>query len=130
MYQGAEITVQNLTEMSLGENICRFRRLKNLRQSDLATTLGVHPSHVTRWERDQVRPSQKYLEQISEALSVTIPQLLSNESEELATGLVEDEELLALVKQIPRLSERQKSALKNVLKDMIKVSHFQEVMQI
>lgn len=48
----------------------------------------------------------------------------------MGTGIEDDEELVALVKQIPRLSERQKGTLKNILKDMIKVSHFQEAMKI
>lgn len=75
-----------------------------------------------------MRPSDKYLQRLAEVLEVPPAELLHDEVNGFAAG-IDDEELLELVKQIPRLTERQKDILKLLLQDMVKLSRFQEVMQ-
>ena len=43
-------------EMTLGQRISMLRKLKGLRQDDLAEKLGVSPQAVSKWENDQTCP--------------------------------------------------------------------------
>lgn len=62
---------------TLGQRIAHARRLRGItflmdyRPEDLAEDLGVAPSTVGRWERDERVPREDALAQIARALSVT-----------------------------------------------------------
>jgi hypothetical protein len=66
---------------------------------------------------------------LSEALGVTVDDLLDADSPNLGFDGIEDPELKALLLQVTRLSARQHQALKIVLEDMLKISRFQEMIQ-
>lgn len=116
--------------MSLGRAIAEFRKKKHMNQADLARELGVHHSYVTRWENDRVRPRVKSLEKLAEILEVTTQDLLMGGRDGVAETLnIDDVELVELLRQIPRLDQRQQEALKTVLQDMLTRSQFHELLQ-
>ena len=47
---------------SLGKRIVNYRRLVGMTQKDLARKLGVDPTTLARWERDEKSPQNKYIE--------------------------------------------------------------------
>jgi transcriptional regulator with XRE-family HTH domain len=53
------------TPRTLGERILTARRLLGLSQGELARRLGVDPSTLGRWERDEARPSAKLSDNLS-----------------------------------------------------------------
>ncbi|MFA5507831.1 MAG: helix-turn-helix transcriptional regulator [Vulcanimicrobiota bacterium] len=106
--------------MSLGNSIAQFRKERGWTQAELGEKLGVHQSHVTRWENDRVRPRERTLEQIAEALQVTPEELLVGGQEALASSFnIDDPELVGMLADIPRLDEEEIGALKIVLKNFL-----------
>ena len=67
-------------EMTLGQRISMLRKLKELRQDDLAEKLGVSPQAVSKWENDQTCPDIMLLPKLAGVLGVTVDHLLSGES--------------------------------------------------
>jgi transcriptional regulator with XRE-family HTH domain len=106
--------------MSLGSSITQARKNKGLTQAELGEILGVHQSHVTRWESDRVRPREKTLSQIAQALDVTSEELLIGGQEALASSFhIEDPELVNLLTDLPKLQEEEIGALKILLKGLM-----------
>lgn len=106
--------------MSLGKAIAQSRKDRGLTQAELGEMLGVHQSHVTRWESDRVKPRDKTLESIAEALEVSSKELLLGGDDLLATSFnIEDPELAGLLADIPKLEEEQLGALKIVLRNFL-----------
>ncbi|MFA5506470.1 MAG: helix-turn-helix transcriptional regulator [Vulcanimicrobiota bacterium] len=113
--------------MDIGETIAKYRKLKNLTQSELAEKLGVHQSQIAHWEKGRSKPREESLEQIAEAFEIEIEELLSGGPHSFET--IEDSELKALLFQVTRLSKQQQQALKIVLADMVQISQFQAMME-
>ena len=114
--------------MSLGQNIARIRKSRNLKQVELASKLHVHPSMVTRWERDQVAPRGASLEKLAEALN-TSPEALMVDAEvgnHVTIRNLQDAQLGQLLQQIPRLAEPELLALKTILEAMLTKSKIRE----
>lgn len=55
--------------MSIGENIKKWRELRNLKQSELAELLGVSDKTVSSWEINRTEPKMGMVEKISAALN-------------------------------------------------------------
>ena len=53
------------TPRTLGERILIARRLLGLTQKELARWLGIDPSTLGRWERNEGKPSRKLLERLN-----------------------------------------------------------------
>lgn len=106
--------------MSLGKTIAEFRKERGWTQAELGERLGVHQSHVTRWENDRVRPREKTLDQIADALKVTAEELLVGGQEAFASSFhIDDPELVEMLIDIPKLEEEQIGALKIVLRNFL-----------
>ncbi|WP_130863309.1 helix-turn-helix domain-containing protein [Bacilliculturomica massiliensis] len=65
--------------MSLGENISRQRREKNMSQGDLAGALDVSRQSVSRWETDGAVPELDKLIKLSDIFGVTLDELVKGE---------------------------------------------------
>lgn len=55
--------------MSIGENIKRWRELRNLKQADLAEIIGVSDKTVSSWEINRTEPKMGMVEKICAALN-------------------------------------------------------------
>jgi len=65
--------------MTFGETLFSLRKEKKMSKEDLALSLGVSPSEVERWERNEVFPSDKQLDAIAEVFDF--------DSEDFSTAL-------------------------------------------
>ncbi len=63
-------------KLTIGENIRSFRKKNDLTQEAFANQLGVTYQSVSRWENGTTYPDLELLPAISEALSVTVDELL------------------------------------------------------
>ena len=63
-------------KLSIGENIRNFRKKNDLTQEEFAEHLGVTYQSVSRWENGTTYPDMELLPAISQALAVTIDELL------------------------------------------------------
>lgn len=116
--------------MSLGRTIAQSRKNKGWTQAQLADQLGVHQSHVTRWESDRVRPREKTLSQIASALDVTPEELVIGGQEALASSFqIEDPELVELLVDLPKLQEEEIGALKVMLKGLLARVRMRQALQ-
>ena len=116
--------------MSLGSSITQARKNKGLTQAELGEMLGVHQSHVTRWESDRVKPREKTLSQIAQALDVTSEELLIGGQEALASSFrIEDPELVNLLTDIPKLQEEEIGALKILLKGLMARARMRQALE-
>lgn len=113
--------------MEIGKAITRYRKQKNLKQSELASLIDAHQTQVARWETGRSQPRQEYIDKICSALEITVDQLMGSEPHDF--GELEDSELRSLLYEVPMLSERHQQTLKSILQDMVKLNRFQQVMQ-
>ena len=69
---------------TLGMRIAAYRKQKGMKQDDLAEKLGVSPQAVSKWENDQTCPDISLLPKLAELLGVSVDELLSGKTTELA----------------------------------------------
>ncbi|MDO5436080.1 MAG: XRE family transcriptional regulator [Clostridia bacterium] len=62
--------------MSLGSNIAKARKAKDLSQEELSVKVGVTNQAVSLWERDEAVPETGRLVRLAEALGVTVNDLM------------------------------------------------------
>ncbi len=80
-------------KLSIGENIRRLRRQRDITQEQLAERLGVTYQSVSRWENGNAYPDMELLPAISDIFSVSIDELLGipeAEKEKRAQELCEE----------------------------------------
>ena len=65
--------------LKIGKFIASKRKEKNMTQEDLANILGVTNKTVSRWENGNYMPDLSLLKPLSEALGVSLNELLSGE---------------------------------------------------
>ena len=65
----------------IGRFIARVRKEKNMTQEELANILGVTNKTVSRWENGNYMPDLSLLKPLSEALGVSLNELLSGEKD-------------------------------------------------
>jgi len=79
--------------MTLGERIAYLRKEKNLSQEGLGDLVGVSRQAVSKWEADRALPDVHNCVAMSQALGVTLAELLElEEGKLLETDLVKQEE--------------------------------------
>lgn len=62
-----------------GEQLKKYRRIKDLRQADVAKAIGVPPSTYANWEQGTSRPSADQLVEICRVLDVSADAMLALE---------------------------------------------------
>ncbi len=63
--------------ITLGENIRRFRKMMNLTQEELADKIGVTYQAVSKWENAQSAPDVSFLPQLADLFGCNIDDLFS-----------------------------------------------------
>ena len=64
---------------NLGRNIACARKQSGLTQSDLASRVGVSAQAVSKWERGNACPDIAILDEIADALGISLFELLGLE---------------------------------------------------
>lgn len=80
-------------KLTIGENIRKLRRGKDMTQEQLAERLGVTYQSVSRWENGTAYPDMELLPAISDIFSVSVDELLGipeNEREKRAEELCDE----------------------------------------
>lgn len=67
--------------MSIGDNIKKWRELRNLKQSELAEVLGVSDKTVSSWEINRTEPKMGMVEKICKALNCQKTDIVGADSE-------------------------------------------------
>lgn len=111
--------------MTLGEKISHLRKLKGWTQTQLAEQIEMNPNHISRWEKNRVRPRRKILEQLSVLFGVPhdefiprneVPEVPSFNQPRLEQ---QDPELAEMIQKLSLLGEEHRRALRIVLRSML-----------
>ncbi len=68
--------INELSRMTLGQKISYLRKQRDWTQEELAGKISVHSRHITRLERDKMKPSSATMAQLAEAFEVAPEQLI------------------------------------------------------
>ncbi len=101
--------------MTLGQKIAKLRKSRGWTQGQFAEQVGVHPSHVTRWERDRNQPAVSALSKIAEALSVDLEELTGATPKRALKEVIGDDALLTQFRRLQDLDEQDRSTIMRVI---------------
>jgi transcriptional regulator with XRE-family HTH domain len=79
----------------IGNNIKVLRELKGISQEELAKSVGVHKSAVSKWEKGIYSPKLEIIPKIADFFGVSIDELFSHEP----TSTVDLQEVLTALKR-------------------------------
>jgi transcriptional regulator with XRE-family HTH domain len=105
--------------MSLAKKIVDLRKERNLTQKELAKSIGVHFSHISRYERGISLPSIDVVKKIAQVFSVSTDYLLLDNDQVCLATTISDPELLALFEAVSQMPEQEQAAIKIVLGSMV-----------
>jgi transcriptional regulator with XRE-family HTH domain len=101
---------------TFGDKLKRRRELKNLSQSKLAELLGLHPSIIGRYERNQAKPTIDVVKNMAKALDTSVGYLLGeNEDAEL----LKDTAMLNQLKELSKLPEHDRNCILYTLDSLL-----------
>ncbi len=110
---------------NFGDNLKEARTKKGISQSQLAELMGIHPAHISRYERNQTVPSIDVVKKFADLLEVTTDMLVYGGEDEKAKDKITDNELLTMFSKAQALSEEDRKCVKSFLKAFL----FQKDMQ-
>ena len=106
----------NKAIIEFANRLKKLRMEKGLSQTDLAKTLGVHPNHISRYERGQSRPNTRFLKALADCLNVSTDYLYDGIEEDAAVADFNDREFLEIFKEAEGLENEDKIVIKRFLK--------------
>jgi transcriptional regulator with XRE-family HTH domain len=101
------------------QRIRELRRQRNLSQAELGKIVGLHVTHIGRYERGTSRPSADALKRLAETLGVTTDYLIEGKSNEVAKAKLEDKDLLDMFREVEVFTEEEKFVVKKILDALI-----------
>lgn len=108
------------------DRLKQARSNKKLSQSELANTIGVHVTNISRYERGENRPTTEVLTKLANALDTTTDYLMGGSTHEAADSNISDKELLTLFKKISSLPADRKKIVKEFLEAFVFKTDVQE----
>lgn len=115
------------TKEGFPERLLSLRKQKNLSQTELGKIVGVHYSHVGRYERGISRPAADTLKKMANALGVSGDYLIEGSTEDAAKAKFEDRELLMQFQEVEKLQEDDKHVVKMLIDAFLTKKHIQKL---
>ena len=106
-----------------------LRRAKGFSQTDLGKLVGLHYTHIGRYERGTAKPSGTALKRLADALDVSADYLFEGTTHAAARADFEDRELLRMFKDIEAMSADEKLFVKKVLDALVTKKKVQQLAQ-
>jgi transcriptional regulator with XRE-family HTH domain len=110
---------KEVSSMSFGKNLSRFRKEKGLTQEDLVKQSGVAVSQIRRYEADKSSPTLEVVTRLAKALGVSIDELAFDRMAGVAATKLMDRELLEQFEMVSTLDEEEREAVKKILEGVI-----------
>ncbi len=105
--------------MSFAAKILQLRQDRNLTQKELARIVGVHFSHMSRYERGISLPSIDVVRKLAQMFHVSADYLLFDDSQAMVRADITDPELLRQFELLSRMHARERTAVKTILDALI-----------
>lgn len=99
--------------MSLSENIIHFRKLRNMTQLDLSKKLNISHKTISSWESGRTKPNVGFLIELSNALGVSMDDLMESEKIPLI-----DNASFAMLESFNSLNDQDKKLVLNIIEDL------------
>jgi len=109
------------------QRLRELRKQKGLSQTELGERVGVHYTHIGRYERGVSRPGADTLKRLADALGVSGDYLLEGAVEEAAQARFEDRELLRQFQEVEKLPAEDKAVVKRFLEAFLTKKQLQEL---
>lgn len=107
--------VSSVKNLGFAERLRELRKQKELSQTQLGAIIGIHYTHVGRYERGSSLPNSDTLRRLAEALGVTGDYLLDGSVDTVARARLEDRELLQQFQEVEKLEDEDKRVVKVLL---------------
>jgi len=104
-----------MTKEGFAQRLKELRLKKNLSQTELGDLIGVHYTHIGRYERGLSIPKSDTMRTLAEALGVTTDYLFEGKMDEVAKSRLEDKDLLQMFNELEKLNEDDKSVIKKLI---------------
>jgi transcriptional regulator with XRE-family HTH domain len=116
--------------ISFGSNLKRIRTEKLLSQGDLAELIGIHSTHISRYERDLTQPTLDVIKKISTALNVDTDTLIYGDEQEQTNNKIKDSELLNMFSRVQSFEKQDVECVKNLLNAYILKTDLQQKLAV
>ena len=116
--------------MDIGAQIRKFRRERDWTQAELAEFVGIDKRNISRYESGNIEPRKSTLLKFADALHVDVQDLLGVARADTNAEVEEDPELSRLFRDVSKLPEKDKEALKRIISLVVRQNRIQEAMAI
>ncbi len=97
------------------QRLRELRKQKDLSQAELGKLVGVHYTHIGRYEGGVSRPSADILKRMADVLGVSGDYLMEGSTQEVVNARREDRELVRVFQEVETLSEEDRAVVKKLL---------------
>jgi transcriptional regulator with XRE-family HTH domain len=111
----------------LAERLKRLRMQTGLSQKQFAQSVKLAYAQYNRYERGDNIPNADILSRLADALNISVDYLLEGEVKDAAVANFEDKDLLLLFAEVERLKAEDKTYIKKVVADLVKVKKFEQL---
>lgn len=96
-----------MNQLATGMFIARKRKELNLTQAQLAERLGISSKSVSKWERGKCMPDYGIVNELCDALGITVSELLDGEENERENlRLYDNDQMIEMLARIQRLESQ------------------------
>jgi transcriptional regulator with XRE-family HTH domain len=97
------------------ERLRTLRKQLGLSQTELGKRVGVHYTHIGRYETGKSEPLTDTLKKLADVLKVTTDYLIDGSTQEVAQTRLTDNDLIIAFRQVEKLSDHDKMIVKRLL---------------
>lgn len=116
-----------MDKTGFAERLRQLRSQKGYSQTELANSVGMHYTHISRYERGESRPSSKALKSLADALGVSTDYLYDGDEQDAAVADFKDRDFLKIFKEAETLEEKDKEILKVVIESFLARKKIKEI---
>lgn len=113
--------------MSIGNKLKQLRQERGWSQAQLAKKLDVHQKQISGYERNLHVPKTDVIVKIARLFNISLDYLVQDERDDLPAVKIGDRDLLRRLEKIDRLSEHDKTTIKEILDAFILKNQFQRL---
>ena len=106
---------RNSDANGFAQRLRELRKGRNLSQTELGNLVGVHYTHIGRYERGMCHPTADALKRLADVLGVTGDYLLDGAEDQVAKARLDDRELLRQFSEVARLPDEDKVVIKKLI---------------
>ena len=114
-HTGSTMHMKPRRETEFARRLRELRDKRNLSQTELGKLVGVHYTHIGRYEAGRANPTAETLKSLADSLGVTTDYLMSGPTTEMATARLTDRSLLGQFQEVERLPDEDKAVVKRLL---------------